>query len=166
MNSLFKNGDPGDSKDFIIFILEQIHRELKKSIINITNLKTSQPLNQYDRQSAFNYFFEGFQKECSIISDIFFGFNETTNVCTYCQNYYHSQGLNNPVCYNYGIFNCIIIPLEEVRKMKNNYNQMFNNNVVTLYDCFMYNQKVEFMMGENAMYCNYCRQTANSSILD
>ena len=162
MNSLFKNGDPGDSKDFIIFILEQIHRELKKSIINITNLKTSQPLNQYDRQSAFNYFFEGFQKECSIISDIFFGFNETTNVCTYCQNYYHSKGLNNPVCYNYGIFNCIIIPLEEVRKMKNNYNQMFNNNVVTLYDCFMYNQKSELFTGENKNYCNVCRQLFNS----
>jgi ubiquitin C-terminal hydrolase len=32
MNPLFKLGEAGDSKDFIIYILEQIHRELKKTI--------------------------------------------------------------------------------------------------------------------------------------
>ena len=34
MNPLFKQGQPGDSKDFIIFILEQFHKELKKAIKN------------------------------------------------------------------------------------------------------------------------------------
>ena len=57
MNPLFQKGDPGDSKDFIIYILEQIHRELKKSIANLTNIKKVEEINQYDKQNAFNNFF-------------------------------------------------------------------------------------------------------------
>ena len=32
MKPLFKQGQPGDSKDFIIFLLEQFHTELKQSV--------------------------------------------------------------------------------------------------------------------------------------
>ena len=89
--------------------------------------------------------FEKFQKECSIISDIFFGFNETTNECINCKNKYNLRGLNNPICYNYGIFNCLIFPLEEVKnmKLKNNANQInnqlienSNNALLNLYTYF------------------------------
>ena len=34
MNPLFKHGQTGDAKDFIIFILEQIHKELKRPLPN------------------------------------------------------------------------------------------------------------------------------------
>jgi ubiquitin C-terminal hydrolase len=52
MNPLFKQGQPGDSKDFIIFILEQFHKELKRSLIdqknfNNNNINTIQ--NQYNK---------------------------------------------------------------------------------------------------------------------
>ena len=166
MNPLFKKGEPGDSKDFIIFILEQIHKELKKPIDD-NNLDQKIPLNQYDKNNAFNNFFIDFKKECSIISDIFFGFNETTNVCLYCKNNYNSKGLANPICYNYGIFNCIIFPLEEVKKLKNNslnnnnYIQM-NSNRVSIYECFFYNQNSEYFTGQNRNYCNICKQTFDS----
>jgi len=189
MNPLFKQGQAGDSKDFIIFILEQIHKELKRPLPNKINI-APQTLNQYDRVNAFNYFFNDFQNECSIISDTFFGFNETTNVCLYCKNQYNSQNQMNPVCYNYGIFNCIIFPLEEIKNMKNNNLLQYNNdyymnnsmnmnmnnsmnmnmnnmnnsqnNCVTLYDCFMYNQKTECFTGENKNYCNMCKQLYDS----
>ena len=91
MNPLFKQGQAGDSKDFIIFILEQLHKELKKPVNNNGSDKKNLALNQYDKKNAFNYFFNDFQKECSIISDIFFGFTETTNECLYCKNYYNSM---------------------------------------------------------------------------
>ena len=42
------------------------------------NLNTIEPLNQYDKNNAFNHFFKDFQKEISIVSDVFFGFIETT----------------------------------------------------------------------------------------
>ena len=160
LNPLFKKGQAGDSKDFIIFILEQLHKELKSPLNGINQIDI--PLNQYDRVNAFNYFFNDFKKECSIISDTFFGFNETTNECLYCQNIYNMNGLCNPICYNYGIFNCIIFPLEEVKNLKNINIQNNLNNTVTIYDCFYYNQKSEVFTGENRNYCNICRQLYDS----
>ena len=164
MNPLFKKGQAGDSKDFIIFILEQIHRELKKP--NKINIEPKEPLNQYDRDNAFNHFFYDFQNELSIISDMFFGLNETTNICLFCKNNYNSKNLQNPICYNYGIFNVLIFPLEEVKNMKygsirrNNF--LANNNIVNLYDCFLYNQKTDLFCGENKNYCNICKQLWDS----
>jgi len=173
MNPLFKKGQAGDSKDFIIYILEQIHKELKGKISK--NYNVSQPLNEYDRKNVLNYFLKDFSNNCSIISDIFFGFTETTNECLNCKNYYNSQNLNNPICYNYGIFNCLIFPLEEVKNYKNNNlmqhfyninnisymnNNMINinpNNSVTLDDCFSYNQKTDLLTGENKNYCSKCK---------
>jgi len=168
LNPLFKSGQPGDSKDFIIFILEQIHKELRAPIsIMFNNQNTPNFLNQYDKDNAFNYFFSQFSKECSVISDIFFGVNETTNICLNCKNYSYLNGLNYPICYNYGIFNCLIFPLEEVKNMKNKNSVQMNNyfqtaNEVSLEECFTYNQKSEVFTGENRNYCNICRQLYDS----
>ena len=160
MNPLFKKGQAGDSKDFIIFILEQLHKELKRPISENNSINIE--LNQYDRVNAFNYFFNDFKNECSIISDTFFGFNETTNECLNCKRIYNMNGLCNPICYNYGLFNCLIFPLEEVKNMKNMAIQNSLNNVVTLYDCFLYQQKSEIFTGENRNYCNICKQLFDS----
>ena len=218
MNPLFQQGQPGDSKDFIIFILEQIHKELKRPNKNIKQPDNN--LDQYNKQNALEHFFSEFQSELSVISDVFYGFNETTNECLYCKNLYNSLGNNNPICYNYGIFNVIIFPLEEVKNMKNNnlqnncmqnnfmqnnymqnnymqnnymqtnflqnnfiqnnfipnnciqnsgnfatYNsnvQIIENNTVTLFDCFCYNQKVEKFTGENRNFCNICQKLYDS----
>jgi len=46
MNPLFKQGQVGDSKDFIIFILEQLHKELKKPINNNCSDNNKLVLNQ------------------------------------------------------------------------------------------------------------------------
>ena len=167
MNPLFKQGQAGDSKDFIIFILEQLHKELKSPIDSNNYINSNEPFNQYDKANAINHFINDFKNECSIISDVFFGFTETTNECLYCKNVYNSKGLQHPICYNYGIFNCIIFPLEEVKNLRNNYiqnnNFYFNqNNVVSIYDCFCYNQKSEIFTGDNQNYCNICKQKFDS----
>ena len=166
MNPLFKKGEAGDAKDFIIFVLEQMHRELSKSL-NIKQIEEPSTLNQYDKNNAFANFFNEFTKNTSIISDLFFGFNETTNICQYCKNRY--GGINYPICYNYGIFNIIIFPLEEVRLMKNktnmnNINNLYQgpSNMVSITDCFIYNQKTDLFTGENKNYCNLCYQLADS----
>ena len=155
------NFKPQDSKDFIIFILEQLHKELQKSIKTNSN-HLDDPLNQYDKVNTFNHFIEDFKENTSIISDLFFGINETNTICLNCKNNYNAKGINNPISYNYGIFNCLIFPLEEVKKMKmqskpNNY-MIFNINTVSLRDCFLYNQKTGYFTGQNRNYCNLCKQ--------
>ena len=59
--------------------------------------------------------------------------------------YDNSQGLSNPISYIFSLFNCLIFPLEEIKNMKNkviqNNNIRINNNCITLYECFIYNQK-------------------------
>ena len=68
--------------------------------------------------------------------------------------------------FNYQIYFFLIFPLEEVRKFKlaNSSNSFDSTNIVDINDCFLYDQKINYMMGENAMYCNYCKQTCNSAM--
>ena len=72
----------------------------------------------------------------------------------------------NVVSYNYQIYFFLIFPLEEVRKFKLMQNNGINpsNNEVDIYDCFDYDKKLNFMTGDNSMYCNYCKQTCNSTM--
>ena len=170
MNPLFKQGQAGDSKDFILFILERLHKELKK-IVN-SNIESSpkkkDPLDQYDKNIAFNEFYADYKDNSSIISDIFFGFLETTNECLKCKKYYDLQGVNNPTCYKYGMFKCLIFPLEEVKNMKNNslnYNniqQQEKEITISLDECFIYNQKSDLCSGDNRHYCNICKKLCDS----
>ena len=163
----FKTGEAGDAKDFIIFILEQFHKELKRPIQFGINNEVNMPLNQYNKDNVFFHFFNDFKENCSIISDVFFGIFETNTICKNCRNNYNLRGQANPICYNYGIFNCLIFPLEEVRILKNNY--LKNNNIqindesrITLNDCFLYNQKDEYFTGDNQNFCNICKQLSDA----
>ena len=105
MNPLIKRSQSGDSKGFIIFFLEQLNKELK---ITNGNNNIDIPLNQYDRLSSHNNFFNDFNKDSSILSQNFFGFNETTTECLYFNNISINQGTPTPICYSYGLFNCLI----------------------------------------------------------
>ncbi len=166
MNDLFKLGQAGDSKDFIIFILEQLHTELKRPCRNYQPYYSHIEINQYDRENAFNHFFDEFRKELSIISDLFFGISETRNECIKCRNEFRQKGQNGPICYNYQIFNNIIFPLEEVRKMKiqNNQNNInLKKDMVSLDDCFIYYQRPELFTGENKNFCNKCNTLYDSN---
>ena len=57
MNPLFKLGEAGDSKDFIIFLLEQFHTELKINKNNIS-LDNNPFTNQYNQKTAFKNFID------------------------------------------------------------------------------------------------------------
>ena len=65
-----------------------------------------------------------------------------------------------------GCFNCLVFPLEEVKNMKNNSFKnndiQINNNIVSLLDCFYYNQKTELFTDQNKNYCNVCKQLYDS----
>ena len=162
ISSIFKNTKNVGPKDLVVFVLEQLHKELKKAVNN-GNSNNSQNLNQYNQKSAFDYFFNDFTNNTSIISDIFFGVNETKSICLNCKTAFSQKGLNIPICYDFGNFYFLSFPLEEIRNMKMNNcmnNQTVQNpnfNVLNLNDCFFYNQKSEYFTGENKNFCNICK---------
>jgi len=158
----FRSGQIKDSKDLIVFILNQIHKELKRPLPN-KNKIISQMLNRYDRVNAFNNFYSEFQKESSIISKTFFGFIETSNVCQICNHLYNAQDQKISKFYNYEIFNCLTFPLEEIKKMKNKINNI-QNNYISLYDCFMYNKTTPIVTGNNSNYCSKCKKMYDSLV--
>ena len=128
-------------------------------------------MNQYDKNNSFLHFLDEFKNDTSIVSDLFYGSNERTIVCQFCKNKYNSNGQIKPICYNYGIFNILVFPLEEVRIFRKQMMQLtntnismgsMNNNVVSLFDCFFSNQKSCYFTGDNRIYCNICKQLYDS----
>ena len=162
-NPLFEGVQANDAKDLINFIIMTLHDELNKAKNN-NNFNTNNPSfsDQRNQQLMFNNFIQNFGlTNQSKISDLFYAMNCTMNQCSLCGNQ----------TYSYQTYFSITFPLEEVRKSKmsnynqfSNYNNMFNNNEVNIYDCFDYDKKISFMTGENAMYCNFCKKTANSQM--
>ena len=51
-----------------------------------------------------------------------------------------------------------------VNNNMNNFNNNMNNNEINIYDCFYYDQRINYMSGQNAMYCNYCKNTCISAM--
>ena len=169
INPLFEIENKNNLKEFIIFIIEQLHRELNKPKKNNNNSEINEIPQQYDRNNKFNYCYNKLKEESSIISDLFFGLKETSNECLNCRNnYYNSRRLpKNSICYNYEMFDYLIFPLEEIKTIKNNYmrnNFIQNNNdnnYISLNDCFNYNQRIEYYTGDNQNYCNICKQLSD-----
>ena len=162
MNPLFEGVAANDAKDLVNFLLMTLHDELNTAQPSeVSNNSGNIFQDQKNQALMFNNFVDNFKKNYrSVISDMFYALNCNITLCCYC----------NSKSYNYQIYFFLIFPLEEVRKYKlmnmNNNGFMVNNiiNAVDIYDCFTYDQKVTYMNGENAMYCNYCKQTYNSSM--
>ena len=145
MNPLFAGVQANDSKDLVLFLLETMHDELNK----VKNKKqNNETVDQYSFENSFKsftlYFQQNFQ---SVISDNFYGMYDSIMKCLNC----------NIVTHNIQCYNILIIPLEEVRKFKNR-----PQKLVTIRECFEYYQKPEYMTGQNQIYCNRCKQMANS----
>jgi ubiquitin carboxyl-terminal hydrolase 2/21 len=168
MNPLFEGVQANDAKDLINFILQELHEELNNAKINPIENQENMifNVNQYDENQMFLNFIEEFKKnQKSIISDIFYFIIETKTECLNCRKINRMRGINNPVyLYNFQIMNFLIFPLEEIRKYKINICQQ-NFQEVDLIDCFIYYQKVDYMQGENQMWCSNCNQNAPSQYM-
>ena len=162
MNPIF-NGCDFDLKYFIFFILERFHFELKT--IHENNLQ-KMPLNSYVKNKEFIHFIEEFNNNSSIISDLFIGINEITYLCLNCEKNYSSKNKKPPEFFNYNSFYFLDFPLKEIKKMKNNEVKLnnsknnLNGDLISIYDCLHYNQKIELLEKEN--YCNICKEKCDS----
>jgi len=146
INDLFAGVQANDSKDLVIFLMENLHNELNKPNI-MSNKRKSFP-NQYNYEITFQIFSDYFmQTYRSVISDLFYGMYNSMMACLSC----------GVITHNVQCFNILIFPLEEVRRFKNR-----SNNVVYIKECFEYYQKLDFMRGDNQIHCNNCNRMSDS----
>ena len=140
MNHLYDGYSANDSKDLILFLLENLHKELniKKNIVQNNNDNfIPDPTNFYEIYNEFKKNYVNLND--SIISQEFYGYNNIKTQCTKCQTIIH----------NVQVYNIIFFPLEEIRKYKN----YPINTQVKISDCFDYNQKINIY---ESFYCNFC----------
>ena len=139
MNPLFAGIAAKDSKDLILFMLEKFHNEMNVNEKNTQNSEISEQ-DEKDLNAVYNNFTSNYEKKnLSIISQEFYGYNNTQTTCCYC----------NVTTHNVAIFNMLFFPLKKVLDFKKNF-----DNTVSILDCFDYSQEFD----ENyPFYCKYCR---------
>ena len=135
-NSLFEGVAANDSKDLILFLIEELHRELMLPKKNIFFGGNGGVVDQANEIGTLMQTVTEFGKERSIVKDIFYFMGKTESVCQNCKN----------ILYNFQAFNFIIFPLEKTYKDSlkgNNY-----NNAITI------NNNMNNMNNMNAMMIN------------
>lgn len=185
VNPLFRGIQANDSKDLILFFLENIENELTfknyfcQDRRYFNRIKYIAPNNDLALGNILRIFD---QSHKSIISDLFYGFKSQLLECTKC----HTE-LNN-----YQIFNLLIFPIEAVynsiNKKKDNKNKYTYNkgyttsseygnfyngwsgsnsnktNIsggkkkVTIDNCFEFDNEEVVFDGDNKVFCNKCNQ--------
>ena len=158
-NPLFQGVKANDSKDLINFLLERLHTELNNPITNANEINYIN-VNQLNEMESFNAFLQDYQNNYkSIISELFYGVLETKCKCTGCQ----------AIKFNFQVYSFIEFPLPEVNKYCYNNGRRMSlvnndgtNPDIDLYECFDYYQKIDYMTGDNKMYCNLCNTTLDS----
>jgi len=147
MNPLFKGIAANDPKDLILFLLENMHKELNSHKSNKDNKDNNNNFSLFNNNfiEEYNCFRQSYiNKNKSIISDEFYGFNNTITSCGNCR-----FTINN-----IQVYNILFFPLEEIRKYKN-----YTDNNVKIIDCFEYHTKIDY---NQEFYCNSCGQNCGS----
>ena len=159
MNPLFAPTAANDAKDLLIYLIEQMHNELNNSKEENLALIMPDNMDPTNQNQVLTCFVEEFMKKYnSVFSHYFYGSNMSMTRCFGC----------NITKYSYQCFSFLIFPLLEAKKYCVIAGRIppffYNQYILNIEDCFIYNQKIEFFTGDNQMYCNQCRQLMNSSM--
>ena len=146
MNPLFAGIQANDSKDLILFLLENMHEELNLSKNNVIE-NNNQMIDQYNFDISFKNFANYFKNNYnSIISGLFYGMFNSIMTCVNCK----------VVMHNIQCFNILIFPLQKIKEFK-----MKNVDLVDIYECFEYYVRPDYMGGKT-FYCNRCCQMVDN----
>ena len=148
-NKLFQGIQANDSKDLLLFLYENIHKELNTAIVpKISNEVLSDQKNaEFELiQCRKNYF----RENKSIITDLFYFDQTNITTCLSC----------GAKIYNFSMHNVLIFPLEKTRllKVQNNNNNILSVNLKDCFDCHIYPERNQ---PGNQFYCNTCRQESD-----
>ena len=177
--------DAKDLVNFIIMTLHEELNKPNNNIIG-SNLyyQNGFMIDQTNKDLVFKIFLDDFQRNNqSIISQLFYAINLSVTQCSICQNklynyqvYYfivfpleevrlfkYQNNFNNFQLFNNNMNNIYnmssMINMSNMSNISNinNINNMVMSNEVSIYDCFDYDQKMNYMIGQNKMYCNFCK---------
>ena len=154
LNPLFKGYQAADSKDLIFFIIEKLHKELKKNQKNDEDEDIfidyqKEENDSYNEQTMLVKFYKDFElRNQSCVSDIFYGIRRTTLTCNKCQK----------TKFSFQTFNITIFYLKKIyEKKKEELGAYIIGQKFSLYDAFLNEVKEEELKGDNKIYCNYCK---------
>ena len=154
LNPLFQGNQASDAKDFIFFIIERLHQELKppdnpqNDFNQIDFLK--QEIQARNQMLTLNIFLNELRtKNTSIVSETFYGITRSIMRCEGC-------GVEKYSFQTFNIINFILKKVkEDKKKLLGEYLQ--NDYVINLMDAFESDYKQENLTGENMIYCNNCK---------
>ena len=183
--------DAKDLVNFIIMTLHsELNKSIVDT--NFNNLNNNEIVDQRNMVETFKSFHSNYVKTfCSHISNLFYAIQQTQNKCLKCntmqynfQTYFFiifplekvkEYILNNlqsefqqQLFYNMGNFynnnnNMFNFNMYNNMNQINQKLQNVNNDIVNIFDCFNYIQKVDTFTGSNAMYCNFCGQMSDAN---
>ena len=148
-----------NSKNLLYSLLEQMNYEL-----NQINLKINQNFEEYiniyqsdqsNKNLELSMFIKEFTSENNnIISQLFFSLIENESICIGCNSHK----------YNYEIIFPLKMSLETI------YNKIYGNNQnkirkLNLLECFANFYEVNYLTGDNALFCNICNKQMNSNYI-
>jgi len=143
MNPLFQGIQANDSKDLVLFIYENIHKEINTIPYNFNQYNLYNCNNDFELMNFRNNYYS---VNSSILVDVFYFEQQTCLQCLNCQS----------LKISYCMTNMIIFPLEQVRQYVFQISKGQKNDV-NLDLCFNQNQVGETLTGDNRIYCNTCR---------
>ena len=140
---------------YLIFPLEEIIH-FKKDI-NSQNSFSNNIINNIQSQfynymnNIQNLYISNIQNSCSALN---INGNQFNDLMMNQNNEFNNYLLNQQKYYNN-----IIINIQNL--CNNNNNNRINNDEINIIDCFEYYRKINYMTGDDAMYCKNCKTTTN-----
>ena len=156
-NPLFKGIKANDSKDLIMYLFQEMDKELTLRNNNTETMKMFIGNNESDVEK------ENFKEyHNSIFGDLFYGFQRSEMICYTCK-----EGNST-----YNVFNNLILPIEKTYNSLNEENKNKNkirnrnNNVYNIFNpqtCQTFNRKPELSLSVNYNYVNNNYNNFNST---
>ena len=139
------------------------------NLTNSYNPNYNNLANNFNASNNFNNLTSSYNPNYNNLSQSYSNFSNNNNNVNNNFNNLNSNcsNLSNSVNLNYNFNNNNNFNNATISNINNN--NMSNNNIsktneVTIYDCFDFDKKVNLMSGENQMFCNNCRKSANCNI--
>ena len=139
-----------DPKDFVIFLIQNLHRELRKKKENNNN---NINLDKRDKNMMFQKCSNNFiENDQSIIGDLFYGFKYITAKCPNCDS----------TTYDFQPYLFLDFPLDKIHILKSNATFLGNFPAyeLNLLECFLYKENESIISDNGINNCDYCNTSS------